>query len=294
VSYPVAWVGDLGLTTQSMTVGIVVLLVASVLVGLAKTSVGGLGLLSVAVFAAVLPSRSSTGVLLPLLLVGDVMAVRSYRAHADWKALWRLMPAVGVGIGLGTVFLARVDDIVMRHTLGWVLLGLIVMQLGLQWRRSRTPQPVPAVAAPATLINQAPIAPSTGEVDHAPGPALEQDPRPHRAAYWGYGSLSGFTTMVANSGGPAMSLYLLSAKYSMLGYLGTYSWFFFLVNAFKVPFSVGLHLIDLRSLSLDLLLAPAVVLGGLLGRRLIGHINQGLFDRLVIVTTVLGALNLLR
>jgi uncharacterized membrane protein YfcA len=182
------------------------------------------------------------------------------------------MPAVGAGIGLGTVFLSRVDDIVMRHTLGWVLLGLIVMQLGLQWSRSRT-----STSAPA------------------PAPAGDQaQPGTHRAAYWGYGSLAGFTTMVANSGGPAMSLYLLSAKYSMLGYLGTYSWFFFLVNAFKVPFSVGLHLIDLRSLWLDLLLMPAVVVGALLGRRLIGHINQRLFERLVIVTTVLGALNLLR
>ncbi len=263
-SLAVGGLGDLGLTTDSLTAGIVVLLVASVLVGLAKTSVGGLGLLAVAVFAAVLPSRSSTGVLLPLLLVGDVMAVRSYRAHADWKALWRLMPAVGAGIGLGTVFLSRVDDIVMRHTLGWVLLGLIVMQLGLQWSRSRT----------------------------RAGDAAQ--PGAHRAAYWGYGSLAGFTTMVANSGGPAMSLYLLSAKYSMLGYLGTYSWFFFLVNAFKVPFSVGLQLIDLRSLWLDLLLMPAVVAGALLGRRLIGHIDQRLFERLVIVTTVLGALNLLR
>jgi uncharacterized protein len=263
-------VSDPGLTTGSPAVGLVVLLVASVLVGLAKTSVGGLGLLAVAVFAAVLPSRSSTGVLLPLLLVGDVMAVRSYRAHADWKALWRLMPAVGAGIGLGAVFLARVDDVVMRRTLGWVLLGLIVMQLGLQWWRSRAPRSTPE---------------SGGE---------QAQPGAHRAAYWGYGSLSGFTTMVANSGGPAMSLYLLSARYSMLGYLGTYSWFFFLVNAFKVPFSVGLHLIDLRSLWLDLLLMPAVVLGGLLGRRLIGHINQRLFERLVIVTTVLGALNLLR
>jgi uncharacterized membrane protein YfcA len=236
----VGGLGDLGLTTDSLTVGIVVLLVASVLVGLAKTSVGGLGLLAVAVFAAVLPSRSSTGVLLPLLLVGDVMAVRSYRAHADWKALWRLMPAVGAGIGLGTVFLSRVDDVVMRHTLGWVLLGLIVMQLGLQWSRSRTSTSAPA-PAPASATTSAPA----GD---------QVQPGAHRAAHWGYGSLAGFTTMVANSGGPAMSLYLLSAKYSMLGYLGTYSWFFFLVNAFKVPFSVGLHLIDLRSLWLDLLL----------------------------------------
>ena len=264
-------------TTTSLGIaagGLALLAFAALLVGVAKTSVGGLGMVAVVIFGAVLPSRASTGAILPLLLVGDVMAVRSYRAHADWRALGRLIPAVAIGVLLGVWFLSRVDDVVMRRSLGVVLLGLLVLQFGLQWRRSR---PRPSSSGPAA--SSGPAEPSGG---------------PHRVAYWGYGSLAGFTTMVANAGGATMSLYLLSARYSMLGFLGTYSWFFFMVNLFKLPFSVGLHLIDPASLRLDLLLAPVVVVGGLLGRQVISRLDQPLFERLVIASTAIGSIYLLR
>jgi uncharacterized membrane protein YfcA len=111
---------------------------------------------------------------------------------------------------------------------------------------------------------------------------------------WGYGSMSGFTTMVANAGGPAMSLYLLTARFSVLGFMGTTSWFFFAINLLKVPFSVGLGLITRTSLLLDLTLAPAVLIGAWIGRRVLRRIDQKLFERLVLVTTLLAGVNLLR
>src|SRR3954471_11876237 len=115
------------------------LAVAAVLVGFAKTAVGGVGSLSVAIFAAVLPARESTGVLLPLLLVGDVVAVRSYRAHAHWGTLLRLLPAVVVGVLVGVVFVDRVDDTVMRRTIGVILLGLVLVHVVLRRRGDGQP-----------------------------------------------------------------------------------------------------------------------------------------------------------
>lgn len=61
------------------------LAVGALLVGLSKTAVPGAGTISVAVFAAVLPAKASTGVLLELLMVGDLFAVYAYRAHADLR-----------------------------------------------------------------------------------------------------------------------------------------------------------------------------------------------------------------
>jgi uncharacterized membrane protein YfcA len=234
------------------------LLVAAVSVGFAKTAIGGFGAIAVAIFASVLPARESTGALLPLLLVGDLMAVAAYRAHADWRILLRLLPSVLVGVLLGTLFVARVDDDVMRRTIGVLLVGLVAVHL---WTRRR----------------------------RAPSPGAR---RPWLTA--GYGTLAGFTTMVANAGGPVMALYLLSAGLSMLGFLGTATMFFFIVNAAKVPFSVGLGLISPASLWLDLLLVPAVLLGGWLGLRVIDRIDEKLFERLVLLFTVVSALNLLR
>lgn len=65
---------------------------ASALVGFSKTAVSGANTISLAVFAAVLPARESTGVLLPILIAGDVLAVLTYRRHAHWPTLLRLFP----------------------------------------------------------------------------------------------------------------------------------------------------------------------------------------------------------
>jgi uncharacterized protein len=239
----------------------VLLAAAALLVGFAKTAIGGVAAVGVAIFAAVLPAKESTGALLPLLLVGDLVAVGSYRRHASWPTLLRLFPSVGAGVLLGSLFVSRVDDAVMRRTIGVLLLGLVAVHL---WQARHGEQPV---------------APTDG--------------RTHPRTV-GFGLLAGFTTMVANAGGSVMSLYLLTTGLTMLGFLGTGAMFFFLVNAAKVPFSAGLGLISWASLRLDALLVPAVLLGGWLGRRTIHRIDQKLFERLVLAFTVLAALNLLR
>ncbi|WP_461032058.1 sulfite exporter TauE/SafE family protein [Streptomyces mayteni] len=229
--------------------------VGAVLVGLAKTSIGGIAAITVALFAAVLPARESSGALLPLLIVGDMLAVRAYRKHVDWSALLRLFPSVAVGVLLGVGFIAVVDDTVMRRTIGAVLLAVVVVHL---WRHGRT----------------------------------EPDSGRWRALV--FGLLAGFTTMVANAGGAVMGLYLLSAGFPKLAFLGTAAWFFFIVNLFKVPFSVGLGLIDQESLLLNAVLVGGVVLGAVLGRWLVRRIDQTRFERLILLFTVVASLNLLR
>ncbi len=100
--------------------------------------------------------------------------------------------------------------------------------------------------------------------------------------------------MVANSGGPVMSIYLLSAGMGMLGFLGTNAWFFALVNVFKVPFSVGLDLMTVESLIIDAWLIPAVLLGAWIGKAVIPRIDRSRFENMVLLFVVLSSLNLLR
>ena len=63
--------------------------IAPLIAGFFKTAVGGLGMVSVALFAAVLPVRKSTGSILLLFLVGDMFAITTYRHVVDWKTLLR-------------------------------------------------------------------------------------------------------------------------------------------------------------------------------------------------------------
>ena len=238
---------------------------AALLVGFSKTAVSGANTVSLAIFAAVLPARASTGVLLPILIVGDVLAVLTYRRHAHWPTLWRLFPAVAAGVVIGTLFLVWADDAVVRTSIGAILLFMAGVTL---WRRRKA---------------------EAGAGDEPDSVAT----RSGRAKARSYGVLGGFTTMVANAGGPVMSMYLLSAGFRKLGFLGTSAFFFLIVNVTKVPFSVGLGLIDGHSLLLDAALAAFVVPGAFIGKWAVNRINQRLFEQLVIAATIIGGLQLL-
>ncbi|MGF1661489.1 MAG: TSUP family transporter [Kineosporiaceae bacterium] len=230
--------------------------IAAVFIGVAKTAVPGFASLSIALFATVLPARESTGAILPLLMAGDVLGLAVYRRDADRPTLVRLMLPIAVGVLVGVGFVYVADDVVMSRSIGVVLLVLVGVHLAAaRWRAEA-------------------LAP-TG-----------------RLASAGYGWLAGFTTMVANAAGPVMSLYLLAAKLDKRTFLGTMAWFFALVNLFKLPFSVGLGLITPDSLLLNAWLVPLVLVGGLVGRTVVSRISQALFERLVLVFTVVAAVNL--
>ncbi|WP_326756088.1 sulfite exporter TauE/SafE family protein [Streptomyces hirsutus] len=250
---------------------------AALLVGFSKTAVSGANTVSLAIFAAVLPARASTGVLLPILIAGDVLAVLAYRRHAHWPTLWRLFPAVAAGVVVGTFFLMRADDEAVGTSIGAILLLMAAVTV---WRRRAADR-----AAQAAVDAE-------GEPGGRSGPE-EITSRAGRIKARSYGVLGGFTTMVANAGGPVMSLYLLSAGFRKLGFLGTSAFFFLIVNTSKVPFSVGLGLIDAESLLLDAALVLFVVPGALLGKWAVNRINQRLFERLVIAATVVGGVQLL-
>ncbi|MGW0911065.1 sulfite exporter TauE/SafE family protein [Streptomyces sp. NPDC002784] len=236
---------------------------AALLVGFSKTAVSGANTVSLAVFAAVLPARASTGVLLPVLIAGDLLAVLTYRRHAHWPTLWRLFPAVAGGVVAGTVFLMWADDGIVRTSIGAILLLMAAVTV---WRRR------------------------FADTERDPDAVVT---RGGRIKARSYGVLGGFTTMVANAGGPVMAMYLLSAGFRKLGFLGTSAFFFLIVNVSKVPFSVGLGLIDSRSLLLDAALVGFVVPGALLGKWAVNRIDQRLFEHLVIAATVVGGVQLL-
>ncbi|WP_103533052.1 sulfite exporter TauE/SafE family protein [Streptomyces sp. SM11] len=261
---------------------------ASTLVGFSKTAVSGANTISLAVFAAVLPARESTGVLLPILIVGDLLAVLVYRRHAHWPTLLRLFPAVAVGVVAGTLFMLWADDAAVRTSIGAILLVMTGVTL---WRRrivEKTTESGSDTGSGSDAGSDAGSEAGTGT-----GTGRETGTGTGRTAARGYGVLGGFTTMVANAGGPVMSLYLLSAGFRKFGFLGTSAWFFLIVNVSKVPFSVGLGLIDARSLVLDACLLLFVLPGAYLGRACVDRINQKVFDRIVIGATVVGGVQLL-
>lgn len=232
-------------------------ILGALLVGVSKTGVSGLGMLFVVLFAQILPARQATGIVLPLLCCGDFVAAAAYHRHARWPHLVRLFPWAALGVIAGSGALHHIDDRQTRLLIGLIILLLIGMHL---WRRHRR--------ADQVVI----------------------------AAWWFpplLGVLAGFTTLIANAAGPLMVIYLLAMRLPKLEYVGTGAIFFLLLNLFKVPFMVALGLINPASLTVNLWLAPAVLAGAWLGKRLLARLNQELFENVALALSALAGLRLL-
>ncbi|HEU5097770.1 MAG TPA: sulfite exporter TauE/SafE family protein [Roseiflexaceae bacterium] len=231
------------------------------LVGLSKTGIPGLGILNVAIFALVFPARESVGLVLVILICGDIVAVSTYRHDASWSHLLRLFPWAAAGVVLGYLALGRVNDSQMRHLIGAILLGLVVFQ----YIRSRRPAAIDAEA---------------------------QSARPWLAPLAGV--TAGFTTMVANAAGPVMVLYLLAMRLPKILFVGTAAWYFFALNLFKLPFSASLGLVNPASLGVALWLGPFAMLGALIGRPIVNRLNQRLFELSALALTFGAAIMMMR
>ena len=231
----------------------VLAVLGALLVGVAKTGITGLSLLFVAVFAAIMPARRSTGVVLPLLILGDVVAFLSYRRHAHWGHVWRLFPWAAAGVIAGYLAMGRMNDRQTGIAIGAIVVALTFLHLA---RRAR--------------------------------PGL---PGEERARWFApvIGVLAGFTTIVSNAAGPLMVIYLLAMRLPKMEYMGTGAVFFLLLNLFKIPFMIALGLITQGSLTLNLALAPAVIAGAVLGRWLLGKINQRMFENIALGLTLVAA-----
>ncbi len=232
-------------------------LTAAVSVGLSKSGFPGITLVTVALMAEAFPARASTGVLLPLLVFGDVCAVSTFRRHAMWSLIVRMLPPTIVGVVLGFLLMQRVSEAQFRPVLGWLLFVTAAIQAG----RMFFPR------------------------------SSERLPRGPWFA-WIMGVWAGIATMLANAAGPVMALYFLALALPKENLVGTSAWFFLIINVIKLPFSHALGLISLDSLLLNLMLCPLVIVGTWAGSRLLKWIPQHLFERILLLSALAAAVKM--
>lgn len=233
-------------------------IVAALGMGVSKGGLAGVSLLHVLIFAFLFGARDSTGVVLPLLVVGDLCAVWALHRHARWDHVWPMLPPACVGVMVAAFFMRGISDAAYRPLIGTIVLSLAILQALRMYR-------------PGWL----------GDVPHSAG------------ARWSIGFVAGVATMLANAAGPIFGLYCLAVALPKFELVGTLAWFFFLINVFKLPFSAGLGLIRADTLLLNAVLVPAVVVGVLSGRWLVHRLSQRVFDALLLTFAGLAALRLI-
>lgn len=236
---------------------VTIAVIAVLIVGLSKAGLlGGLGVVGVPLLTLVMAPRDAAGMMLPVLLCMDAVAIWMYRKECDWSLLKIMLPGAAVGTLIGWALWAVVSDAMVLLMVGVVTL-LFVLDAVFPLRKK--------------LEGLAPSKP------------------------WGvfWGGLAGFTSFISHTGGPPFQIYVLPRRLAPALYAGTTAFFFAIVNTAKLVPYYFLGQLNVENLTLSAALAPVGVLGVFLGVYLVRRIDARLFYRIAYWLVFLLALQLI-
>lgn len=222
-------------------------------IGITKGGVKGLDVVIVLSMAIAFGSKASTGIVLPLLMTGDLMAVLYYRRHAQWNFVIKLLPWILTGVVIATIFGHHLDEDLFKLGMSFIVLASVLLMLWWETRRS----------------------------DYIPD------------RWWfalPMGMIVGFTSMIGNLAGNFSNIYFLAMRLPKEKFIGTVSWLFFIVNIFKLPFHIWVwHTVTSESLLINSKLIPMTIIGFFIGIRLIKLISNEWFRKMILFLTAIGA-----
>lgn len=235
-----------------------ILALSALFIGMSKTGVQGITLLAVPYMAMAFGAKESTGIILPMLCLADIIAVAYYKRIADWKVVAKLLPTAIFGFFVAIFVDKLIPAHEFRQLMGWTLVLALVVMI---W----------------------------SEVFGKENKWMKK---------WWYaaifGLLGGFTTMIGNAAGPVMSVYLLSMRKEKMEYIGINAWFFLVVNFLKIPLQIFVwENISVSTISLNLLMLPFIVLGAWLGIRIVKLFPEKAFRKFIQIVTILSVIMML-
>ncbi|NLN93102.1 MAG: sulfite exporter TauE/SafE family protein [Candidatus Hydrogenedens sp.] len=240
--------------------------VAIIIQGISKSGfAGGAGVLSLPLMMLVMPVDKVVACLLPLLILLDFNAIYHHRNNKDWQVIKLIYPPALIGIIIGALVwwwigragLANYEGALKRFV-GVIAIFLAFYILGkelsLQWVQGR---------------------------------------KGGKKIGWIAGLFAGFSSTIAHAAGPIVSLFVFSQDLGKTLFVGTVAWAFTLINLTKLPFYVAADLIDYSVLQFDLFLLPLVPLGSWLGKWLHQIVSEKVFNRIIMMLTLLAGIQLL-
>ena len=226
---------------------------AVLLFGISKGGFGGgLGTAAVPLMALVISPLQAAAILLPILCVMDIVALWKFRGKWVGPELRVLVPASLLGILVGTLLFEYMSASIVR-----LIVGVVAITFTLHF-----------------WINK----------QRANSSGLPDYPRSYGVLG---GTVAGFTSFVAHSGGPPISMYLLRRPLNRTDFAGTSVVFFAVVNYVKlVPYS-WLGQFDYDNLATSAVLVILAPVGVLIGAWLHKRITDKFFFAFVYVCYLL-------
>jgi uncharacterized membrane protein YfcA len=224
-------------------------------IGMAKTGINGLGMITVPILAILFGAKPSTGILLPMLCCADMFAVAYYRRNAEWKYIIRLLPWALAGFVFALFTDHLIPDKGFKTLIGICIFASLGVMLWNEYRGKDTTVP---------------------------------------SAWWFvalFGVAGGFSTMIGNAAGPILSVFLLSVRLPKKSFVGTTAWFFMIINFLKLPLQYFVwHNISKETLLFDLTMLPAIAMGAWLGIIFVKKISEKNYRLAVYALTILSTL----
>lgn len=239
------------------TYSLLLSLLAAFVLGMGKAGLKGMGVLIVTLMAMVHGAKSSTGIVLPLLIFADVLAVKYYNRHTRWEYLRKFLPWMIAGVVVGVFVGKDLPDLIFKKSMAVIILISVIIMFA--WEH------------------------------------YDQKNIPN--SNWFAGSMgfaAGFTTMLGNLAGAFSNIFFLAARLPKNEFIGTAAWLFFIINLFKLPFHIFVwDTVQVSSLWIDLYLFPAVALGFIVGLKVVEKFKDAQYRKFILVMTAMGALILL-
>ena len=227
---------------------------AAFLLGISKAGLKGMSIVFVTLLALAYGAKPSTGILLPLLIVGDIMAVIYYNRHTKWEYLIKFLPAMLIGVVIGWYFGKDLPDAIFKKVMSIIILISVAIMFYRDFSKK------------SEFPNNWFFAGTTGVS-------------------------AGIATMLGNLAGAFANLFFLATKLPKKEFIGTAAWVFFIVNIFKVPFhAFSWGTITKETLLLNLTLVPAIIIGFLVGLKVVSLFNEQYYRQFILVVTAIGAI----
>ena len=227
------------------------------LLGISKSGIKGIGIILVIILAFVFGEKASTGILLPMLIAADIMAVTYYNRHANWRYIKKLMPWMVIGVLVGVWLGNDISEVLFKKIMAVIIIvSVLIMFLTERHKSTKTPtNPVFSITA---------------------------------------GFFSGFSTMIGNLAGPISNVYFLAMRLPKNEFIGTAAWLFFIINVFKLPFHFFVwKTVTKETLVLNVVLFPVIFLSFLAGIWIVKQISNVNYRRFILLVTAIGGIIML-
>lgn len=232
-------------------------LAVAFLAGVSKSGLKGIVMVAIPIMANLYGAKESTGILLPLLIFGDLFALKIFFKNSKIKLILKLFPYAAVGVIIAVIAGNYLENSQFLYVIATILLICVILIIYSDIRKGKQ-----------SVFDKPFVSPL-------------------------FGLSGGFATMMGNLAGPIFNLYLISMRLPKKEFIGTGAFFFLILNLFKVPFHYfSWGSITLDTLQMNMVMIPAIYVGSLIGSRVVNYIPEKGYRYFILIITSISAIML--